>query len=289
MILVTGATGQLGQLVIAALLKTTAPADIIAVVRSLDKASGLAAQGVTVRQADYTDPASLDLALQGVSKVLLISSNAQGQRVAQHRNVIDAARRVGVGLLAYTSVLHADRSVLELAAEHRDTEAAIRASGLPSTMLRNGWYMENYTGNLASALEHGALLGSAGAGRIAAAGRADYAQAAATILTQAAAPAPVYELAGDQRFTLAELAAEVARQSGKPVAYQDMPEADYKAFLLSVGLPDGVARLLSDSEAGAAKGALDDSSGVLSALIGRPTLSLADAVKLGLAAPSAAH
>lgn len=256
--------------------------------RDVQKVAHLAAQGITVRQADYTDPASLDGALRGASKVLLISSNALGQRVAQHRNVIDAAQRAGVALLAYTSVLHADDSVLGLAAEHRQTEAAIRASGLPFALLRNGWYMENYTGNLASALEHGAVLGSAGAGRVAAAGRADYAQAAATVLTQATAPAPVYELAGDARFTLDELAAEVARQAGKPVLYKDMPEADYQAFLVGVGLPDALAQLLADSDAGAAKGALDDSSGTLNALIGRPTLTLAQAVRQGLSSnPSA--
>lgn len=282
MILVTGATGQLGRLVINALLEKTPASNIVAAVRDVSKAADLAAQGVTVRQADYALPATLDAALQGVSKVLLISSNELGQRVQQHQNVIDAAVRAGVALFAYTSVLHADTSPLGLAVEHRATEAALRASGLPYTLLRNGWYTQNYTGNLGAALEHGAILGSAKDGRIAAAGRADYAAAAAVVLTSATKPETVYELAGDEAFTLPQLAAEVARQSGKAVVYKDLPEQEYKGFLISVGLPEGLAALLSDSDVGVSKGALEDGSRTLSSLIGRPTLSLADAVKAGL-------
>lgn len=282
MILVTGATGQLGRLVINALLEKTPASNIVAAVRDVSKAADLAALGVTVRQADYAVPATLDTALQGVSKVLLISSNELGQRVQQHQNVIDAAVRAGVALFAYTSVLHADTSPLGLAVEHRATEAALRASGLPYTLLRNGWYTQNYTGNLGAALEHGAILGSAKDGRIAAAGRADYAAAAAVVLTSATKPETVYELAGDEAFTLPQLAAEVARQSGKAVVYKDLPEQEYKGFLISVGLPEGLAALLSDSDVGVSKGALEDGSRTLSSLIGRPTLSLADAVKAGL-------
>lgn len=284
MIIVTGATGQLGRLVIAALLKTTPAAQIVAAVRDVEKAGDLAAQGVIVRQADYSKPVSLDAAFQGAGKILLISSNELGQRVQQHQNVIDAAKRAGAGLLAYTSLLHADTSPLGLAVEHRGTEAAIRASGLAFSILRNGWYLENYTGSLGAALEHGAVLGSAGEGLIAAAGRADYAAAAAAVLTSTTPPAPVYELAGDQPFTLAQLAAELARQSGKAVVYQHMPEAEYKAFLLSVGLPEVVAELLANSDAGAAQGALDGAGHALSGLIGRATLSLADAIGLALQA-----
>lgn len=279
MIVVTAASGQLGRLVIASLLKTTPASQIVAAVREPARAADLAAQGVQVRRADYTDPASLDAAFAGAGKVLLISSNDLGNRVAQHRNVIDAAARARVGLLAYTSVLHADRSTLGLAGEHRETEAALRASGLQFTLLRNGWYVENYTGSLGGAVAHGALAGGAGEGRISAAARADYAEAAAAVLTTAGAVEQVYELAGDSSFTLAELAAEVSRQSGKAIPFHNLPQQQYRELLVSVGLPAPLAELIADSDAQAAKGALFDDSRTLSKLIGHPTIALADAVK----------
>jgi NAD(P)H dehydrogenase (quinone) len=282
MIIVTGATGQLGRLVIASLLKTTPAAQIVAAVRDAGKAADLAARGVQVRRADYTDPASLDAAFQGATKVLLISSNELGNRVSQHINVIDAAKRAKVRLLAYTSVLHADRSALSLAAEHRATEDAVRASGLPYTLLRNGWYVENYTGSLGAALAHGALAGGAGEGRIAAASRTDYAEAAAAVLASAKPVEQVYELAGDTSFTLADLAAEVSRQTGKPLPFHNLAQQDYLAMLLNVGLPAPLAELISDSDACAAKGALDDASGTLGKLIGHPTITLSAAVKAAL-------
>ena len=282
MIVITGATGNLGQHVIASLLKSVPAANIIAAVRNPAKAADLAARGVQVRQADYNDGASLDVAFKGASKVLLISSSEVGQRAQQHQNVIDAAKRAGVSLLAYTSVLRADTSPLGLAAEHVITEAAIRASGLPYSFLRNGWYMENHTEHLAPVLEHGVVLGAAQNGRFSSAARADYAAAAAAVLT-ADKPQAIYELAGDHGFTLAEYAAEVARQSGKAIVYKDLPQADYKAALVSVGVPEGFADLLADSDAGTAKGGLEDHGKQLSALIGRPTTSLLDGVKAALA------
>lgn len=282
MIVVTAATGQLGRLVIANLLKTTPAAQIVAAVRDPAKAADLAAQGVQVRRADYTDPASLDAALAGASKVLLISSNDLGNRVAQHRNVIDAAARAKVSLLAYTSVLHADRSTLGLAGEHRETEAAVRAAGVPYTFLRNGWYVENHTVSLGGAVAHGALAGAAGEGRISAAARADYAEAAAVVLAKSGAVEQVYELAGDSGFTLAELAAEVSRQSGKTIPFHNLPQQEYRELLVNVGLPAPLAELIADSDAQAAKGALFDDSRTLSKLIGHPTISLADAVKAAL-------
>lgn len=282
MIVVTAATGQLGRLVIANLLKTTPAAQIVAAVRDPAKAADLAAQGVQVRRADYTDPASLDAAFAGASKVLLISSNDLGNRVAQHRNAIDAAARAKVSLLAYTSVLHADRSTLGLAGEHRETEAAVRASGVPYTLLRNGWYIENHTISLGGAVAHGALAGGAGEGRISAAARADYAEAAAVVLAKAGAVEQVYELAGDTGFTLAELAAEVSRQSGKVIPFHNLPQQEYRDLLVSVGLPAPLAELIADSDAQAAKGALFDDSRTLSKLIGHPTISLTDAVKAAL-------
>ncbi|GIG65577.1 SDR family oxidoreductase [Phytomonospora endophytica] len=279
MIVVTAATGHLGRLAVTALLDRGVPADrIVAAVRNPDKAADL---GVEVRLADYTRPETLATAFAGAEKVLLISSNAMGERLAQHRNAVDAAKAAGVGLLVYTSVLRADTTGLGLAVEHKATEEYITASGLPHVFLRNGWYLENYTENLAPALTHGALLGSAENGLVSAAARADYAAAAAVVLTTDA-PAKIYELAGDRGFTMTELAAEVSRQSGKEIAYRDLPQAEYFAALTGAGVPEQYADLLADSDVGVAKGDLHASDTVLSGLIGRPTTSLADAVSVAL-------
>lgn len=282
MILVTGATGQLGRLVISALLKTIPANQIIAAVRNVEKAKDLAALGVQVRFADYTQPASWDAALQGADKVLLISSSEVGQRAQQHQTVIDAAKRAGVKLLAYTSVLRADTSPLGLAAEHKQTEAAIRASGVPSVLLRHGWYTENYTAGIPAALAHGAVFGCAGDGRISSATRADYAEADAAVLTAENQAGKVYELAGDSAYTLTDFAAEISRQTGKNIGYVNLPQAEYKQALLGAGLPEFLAELLSDSDTGVAKGALFDDGQQLSKLIGRPTTLLAEAVKAAL-------
>lgn len=284
MIVITGATGQLGRLVIAELLKTVPATQLVAAVRSPAKAADLAALGVTVRQADYSQPASLAAAFQGASKVLLISSSEVGQRLPQHRAVIEAAVQAGVGLLAYTSLLRADSSPLALAGEHRQTEALLAAAPLPHVLLRNGWYTENYLAAIPAALQHGVLLGSAGAGRIASAARADYAAAAAAVLSNEGHAGKVYELAGDDAYTLDQLAAEISRQSGRPLRYQDMPRADYEAALLQAGLPAGLASLLADSDAAAARGGLDSERRDLSELIGRPTTPLATLVQAALAA-----
>ncbi|MFM9899975.1 MAG: SDR family oxidoreductase [Polaromonas sp.] len=283
MIVVTGATGQLGRLVIDALLQTVPAAQVVAAVRQPAKAADLAARGVQVRYADYSQPATLDAAFQGATQLLLISSSEVGQRVPQHRAVIEAAQRAQVQLLAYTSLLRADTSPLGLAAEHQATETLLRASGLPVVLLRNGWYTENYTASVPAALAHGVLLGSAGAGRIASAARADYAAAAAAVLTRPDQAGRVYELAGNTSYTLAEFAAALAVQSGQAVAYQDLPEADYSAALLGAGLPEGLASLLADSDAGAAQGALFDDQRQLSQLIGRPTTPLATTLRAALA------
>lgn len=278
MIAVTGATGQLGRLVIASLLKKTPAANIIAAVRNVEKARDIAALGVQVRHADYNQPATWDDALKGVDRVLLISSSEVGQRAKQHRSVIDAAKRAGVKLLAYTSILRADASPLGLAAEHKETEAYIRASGVPFVLLRHGWYTENYTAGIPGALAHGAVYGCAGSGRISSATRADYAEADATVLISENQAGKIYELAGDSAFTLTELAAEISSQSGKNIGYVDLPEAEYKNVLLKAGLPEPVAALLSDSDTGVSKGGLFDDSHQLSKLIGRPTTPLAKVV-----------
>lgn len=275
MYVVTGATGQLGRLVIEQLLNRVPASQIIAAVRNPEKAADLAALGVQVRQADYSQPATLDSAFAGAEKVLLISSNEIGQRAVQHQAVIDAAKRANIQLLAYTSVLHADTSALGLAEEHRQTESALQQSGVPFVLLRNGWYTENYTAGIPAALQHGAVFGSASDGRISSADRNDYAVAAALVLTATEDQAgKVYELAGDESYTLADLAAELSKQSGKQVPYTDLPQADFKAALIQAGLPEFVAELLSDSDAAAAKGALFDDGKQLSRLIGRPTTPL---------------
>ncbi len=239
------------------------------------KAADLSRQGIQVRQADYSQPATLDSAFAGADKVLLISSSEVGQRLPQHKAVIDAAKRAGVQLLAYTSVLHADTSALSLAKEHRETEDYLRASGLPFALLRNGWYTENYTAGIPGALAHGAVMGCADEGRISSASRLDYAEAAAVLLTSKTAQAGnVYELAGDESYTLSEFAAQLSTQSGKSLPYVNLPQAEFEAALIQAGLPDFVARLLADSDAAAAKGALFEDSRQLSALIGRPTTPL---------------
>ena len=278
MIVVTGATGQLGRLVIKALLIKVPAAEIVAAVRNPEKAKDLAETGIQVRYADYSQPASWDEALKGADKVLLISSSEIGQRANQHSNVIDAAKRSGVKLLAYTSVLHAGTSPLGLAAEHRATEALLSASGVPFVLLRNGWYTENYTAGVPAALAHCAVYSCAGDGRISSAARADYAEAAAAVLTSDNQAGRVYELAGDTSYTLTELAAEISRQSGKNIGYVNLPEAEYKSVLIKVGLPEIIAELLANSDTGASKDALFDDSRQLSKLIGRSTTSLATAI-----------
>ncbi|KPN91360.1 SDR family oxidoreductase [Pseudomonas nunensis] len=282
MIAVTGATGQLGRLVIDSLLKTVNPHEIVALVRDPLKAQDLGAKGVNVRQADYNQPETLLGALVGVQRLLLISSSEVGQRTAQHRAVIEAAKSSGVQLLAYTSMLHADKSTLGLAVEHRDTERALVESGLNYVLLRNGWYSENYTASVSPAVEHGAILGCAQEGRISSAARKDYADAAAVVLTSEGQAGKVYELAGDESYSLSELATEVAKQSGKTVVYNDLPQEQYKAVLIGLGLPAEFAGLLADSDAAAAKGDLFDDSRQLSELLGRPTTLIAQSVSAAL-------
>lgn len=283
MIAITGATGQLGRLVINALLKKVPASEIIAVVRSPEKAQDLQALGVALRTADYNQPQTLQGAFAGVQKVLLISSSEVGQREAQHRAVIDAAKAAGVSFIAYTSLLYADTSPLGLGVEHRATEALLQASGIPYALLRNGWYSENYAASIAPALAHHAFIGAAGNGRIASAAREDYAAAAAEVISRDDQAGKVYELAGDDSYTLAEFSAEIARQSGEKVEYVNLPPAEFSAALIGAGLPAPLAELLADSDAGAAQGALFDDSHTLSKLIGRPTTPFAAVIKATLA------
>jgi NAD(P)H dehydrogenase (quinone) len=286
---ITGATGHLGRLVIEALLRRgVAPADIVAAGRAVERVADLEARGVRVARIDFDDPASLRAAFAGAQRVLLVSGSEVGQRVRQHTNAIDAARTAGVDQLAYTSIAHADSSSLILATEHRATEEALRASGVPFTMLRNSWYVELYTEPLATTLATGVILGSAGAGRVSATSRADYAEAAAAVLTGDGHRNAVYELGNDEAFTLAELAAEISRQSGTAVSYQDLPKDEYRATLAGFGLPTELAAAYADADRGIADGELLVDTRDLSRLIGRPTTTLAAAVATGLASTAAA-
>jgi len=282
MIVVTGASGQLGRLVIEELLQKVPAGQIVAAARNLDRVKDLAARGVLTRSADYEQPATLDAAFAGADKILLVSSSELGRRFPQHKAVIDAAKQAGVKLLAYTSVLHADTTPLGVAEEHKSTEAYLKESGVPYVLLRNGWYTENYTASVPTALKFGVFLGSAGDGRISSAARADYAAAAAAVMTSENQAGRIYELAGDQAYTLTDLAAEISRQSGKAVTYKNLPEDQYKSALLEAGLPEPIAGLVAESDAGASKGALFDGSGQLGQLIGRPTTPMAVSVKAAL-------
>jgi NAD(P)H dehydrogenase (quinone) len=283
MIVITGATGQLGSLVIDGLLAKVPASQIVAAVRTPAKAKAFAEKGVQVREADYSRPETLVAAFKGATKLLLISGNEIGQRVVQHKAVIDAAKAAGVKLLAYTSLLRADTSTMKLATEHVATEKYLQASGVPFALLRNGWYAENLTAGIAPALQQGAFIGASKDGRFAAATRAEYAAAAVAVLTTEGQAKQVYELGGDAPFTRAELAAEVSKQSGKTIGYHDLPEAEY-AKILATFLPPALAAILADAEAKAAQGELDDDSHTLSRLIGRKTSSLAEVVTDGLKA-----
>ena len=282
MIVITGASGQLGRLVIQSLLAKVPASQIVAAVRNPASVSDLATLGVQVRQADYSTPASLEAAFRGAEKVLLISSSEVGQRGVQHKNVVDAVKKARVSLLAYTSLLHVDTSPLFLAGEHKETEAYLGQSGVPFVLLRNGWYTENYLASIPPALQHGAYIGAAGEGRIASAARADYAEAAAIVLTTSGQADKVYELAGDDSYTLAEFAAELSRQADKQIPYVNLPEVEFKQALIGAGLPEPLAGVLADSDIGASKGALFDASHHLSALIGRATTPLSSLIKTTL-------
>ncbi len=285
MITVTAATGHLGRLVIADLLtRGVAAGEITAAVRDPDKAADLAELGVRVRLADYNRPETLESALTGTDRLLLISSNEMGRRTTQHTAVVHAAARAGVSLIAYTSILRADTSSMLLAGEHLATENVIRDSGLDHVLLRNGWYLENYTDNLAPALAHGALLGAARDGRISAASRADYASAAGAVLTGDGHVDATYELGGDHAFTLTDLAAEITKQSDTQVAYADLPEAEYAQALIANGVPDVFAEMLADSDRGITRGDLFTDSTDLARLIGRPATTVAQAVAAALRA-----
>lgn len=279
---ITAATGQLGRLALESLLKKIPAREIVAIVRDVAKASEL---GVEVRQADYEDPAALEAALVGVERLLLISSSSFERNVQHHSNVIGAAEKAGVKLLVYTSVIHCSQWPIMFADGHKATEVRLASSSVPYALLHNGWYWENHTQGLQGALAGGALVGAAGDAKISWAARKDFAEGAIAVLTGQNQAGKVYELAGDNGHTLAELAAELSRQTGKAIPYSDMTEAEYAAFLHNVAhLPEPFARVLAETEAkGLGAGLADDRSRTLSGLIGRPTTSLSEAVSQALA------
>lgn len=280
-LVVTGATGQLGRHVVASLLTKGVPADqVVALGRDEERLAGLADLGVTTRRVDYADADALAAALAGADRVLLISGSEVGQRLPQHQNVIDAAKAAGVGLLAYTSIPHADTSGIVLAAEHRATEEAILASGLPHTFLRNSWYLENYTDQLATYAEHGTVLGAAGDGQVSAATRADLAEAAAAALLLEQ-PKAVYELGG-AAFSLKELAATVGEVLDKDVTYTDLPADELTRVLVGAGVPEQFAAVLADADLGLGRGELYVEPGDLQELLGRPATSLTEALRAAL-------
>ncbi|MGW2582664.1 SDR family oxidoreductase [Streptomyces virginiae] len=282
-IVVTAATGALGRLVVEELLERV-PADRVAVVvRDEEKAADLAARGIEVRVADYDDPTALARAFEPGDRVLLISGNEIGRRVAQHTAVIDAAKAAGVAQLAYTGILGGPEADFELASEHTTTEQAVLASGLPYTFLRNGWYHENYTRELPTVLGHGAVVGSAGEGRVASAARADYAAAAAVVLTGEGHLNRIYELSGDTAWSLGEYAAEVSALSGKEIAYAEVPADEHLRILTGAGVPEGFAAIIVDVDAAIARGRLADTGGDLARLIGRPTTPVTEAIGAALA------
>lgn len=274
MICVTAATGQLGRKVVEFLLKRLEPEKLVLAVRNPAKAQEFAEKGLTVREADYDRPETLERAFEGVTKLLLISSPSVGRRVEQHRNAIEAAKRSGVKTIVYTSVLHADRSRLGvIAEEHRQTEAMVKSSGMDYTILRNGWYVENFAPQVKNALNQGFIVGCAGKGKISAAPRSDYAEAAAVVLTTDGHSGKIYELAGDEAFTMEELAAEISLQTGKEVSYKNLTPDEYVRWLVSTGVSEEVARFLATMDEAIEKGDLFDDSRQLSQLLGRPTTS----------------
>jgi len=276
---ITGATGQLGRLVVEKLKQRTNTENLVALVRSPEKATDL---GIEARAFDYTKPNTLVDALQGIDYLLLISGNEVGQRKTQHENVIKAAQVANIKWIIYTSLLYADTSSLSLASEHLATEELLKSSGIPYTILRNGWYTENYTGSIPGALGSGAFVGSAGEGKISSAAREDYAEAAAVVLTSEGHPGKTYELAGDEAFTLKDLAAEISRQTGKDIPYNNLTEEEYTGVLKTIGLPEGLAQSIAGWDVGASKGDLFNDSKVLSKLIGHPTTPFTDTVKKAL-------
>ena len=281
-IAITGATGQLGNLVIEQLLQLTAAQNIVVLVRNVDKAEHFKVQGIEPREFDYDRPETLVPALSGIDKLLLISANEIGRRTPQHQAVIDAAKVAGVPYLAYTSLLRADTSPLGLAQEHRETEKLIQDSGITYTFLRNNWYSENYLAGVAHTIEIGTLFGAAQDGRISSASRIDYAEAAAKVLTSTGHENKTYELAGSESFSLSDLATFIGQAVNKDIIYQNLSAEEYTQGLTQAGLPAGLVDVIVDADIQTIQGAMYSDSKDLEQLIGHKTTSIQDAIKAAL-------
>jgi NAD(P)H dehydrogenase (quinone) len=281
-IVITGATGQLGRLVVDSLLaRGVAPAEIVAGGRRADQLAQFESRGVSAVELDYTKPDTLDAAFAGATQVLLISASDPGQRLTQHSAVVDAARASGVSHLVYTSILHADTTPHVLAPDHKATEQLIANSGLPATILRNGWYTENYAGTIEQARQTGEIVASVGAGRVASASRRDYAEAAAVVLTDAGTRGRSYELAGDSSWNYDELAAAATTLSGMPIAFRDVTPEEHLERLTSSGLDAATAAFVVALDQNTRAGLLDETGGDLRGLLGRPTTPLAEGLAVG--------
>ncbi|WP_435735274.1 SDR family oxidoreductase [Cellulosimicrobium sp. PMB13] len=283
-IAVTGASGHLGRLVVESLLARGADAsDVVALARTTGAVADLAGRGVVVREADYSRPETLPAALGGVDVLVLVSGSEVGRRVEQHGNVVDAARDAGVSRVIYTSAPRATTSALVLAPEHKATEELLAASGLSTTVLRNKWYTENYVPDVLRAREAGAILTSAGDGRVASASRADYAEAAAVVALAAqhdgAHDGAVYELSGDVAWTFDDLAAAAAEVIGRPVALQAVTPEQHLEILTGAGLDEGTAGFVVALDGNIRDGLLAGTSGDLARLLGRPTTPLVDGLR----------
>ena len=284
-IVITGATGQLGRLVIESLLERGIPAsDLRALGRNADRLASFAAQGIDTRVIDFEQPETLDAAFSGADALLLVSGSEVGQRLQQHRNAIDAAVRAGVGRVVYTSASKATDTDLVVAPEHAETERLLAASGLPVTVLRNNWYTENYLGTLDTAAATGEIVGSAGEGRVASATRADYAEAAAVVLTTPGHEGAVYELSGDTAWTFADLAEVASELLGREVVYRPVSPEEHGSILTGVGLDAGTAGFVVALDGNIRDGALAEATPTLRELIGRPTTPLADGLAQARAA-----
>ena len=277
---VTGATGHLGRLAVDALLRRGVPArNVFALVRDTARADDLAALGVGIREADYDRPETLEPALEGIERLLLVSSPASENPVGQHTAVIRAAGAADVGFVVYTSILHADETENVLAPKHAETEDVLQGSGLPFAVTRNGWYLENYTGRLGEYLERGEIVGAAGDGRVSAATRADYAEAAVSLLTGDIVDQQGYWELGGPAFSMSDLADAITEVTGTKVVYRDLSPEEFTDLLRGAGMDEGTAGFVTALELSTARGELETDSPALENLLGRAPTSLVDAIR----------
>lgn len=287
-LLVTGASGQLGRLVLDSLLASgKSPASIIATTRDTAKLADYAAKGVIVRLADFDDAASLDAAFAGADKVLIISTDAldqPGKRLAQHKAAVAAAKEAGAKHILYTSMPQPDDSLVTFAPDHLGTEEAIKATGIPYTILRDGWYAENLFMSLPHALETGSWYTSTGEGRIAHITRADTAAAIAGAVLKAGNESKTYTLTGTKSRTAEEIAAIVSAATGKPLKVVHVTDAQLAEGLKAAGLPEGFIPTIVSFDANTREGKIASVTSDAETLSGRKPTSFEDFVAASKAA-----